>query len=292
MEKIEASGPNAQQIEFWNGEAGTHWSERDDQMSEMLRPLGAVAIELAAPCAGESVLDIGCGCGDTTLELAARVGSAGRVVGVDISAPMLATANLKRARLPSQLRGSCAFELSDASNFAFEPVAFDLLFSRFGVMFFADPGAAFANMRGAMKPGGRIAFMCWGPADQNDWIMVPMQAARKHLPPPEPMDPRAPGPFAFADTDYVTEFLQAAGFTDIGIQSSQPTMKMGNGSSLEKSVEFFMELGPVSSGLVDQPEAVRLAVRESVQAAIAGSYVDGYVELKGQCWLVTASNPG
>ncbi|WP_279243564.1 class I SAM-dependent methyltransferase [Candidatus Litorirhabdus singularis] len=292
MDKIEVSGPNAQQIEFWNGEAGSHWSERDDQMSLMLRPLGAEAIALAAPDTGEAVLDIGCGCGDTTLELAVAVGATGRVVGVDISAPMLVTANAKRAQLPAELDGNCSFELADASSHDFTPAVFDLLFSRFGVMFFADPATAFANMRGALKPGGRLAFMCWGPAEQNDWIMVPMQAAREHLPAPEPAEPRAPGPFAFADTDYVSEFLQAAGFTNIEFEPTQPNMRMGNGSSLDKSVEFFMEMGPVSSGLVNQPDAVRSAVRESVRAAIAGSYVDGYVELQGQCWLVTASNPG
>jgi SAM-dependent methyltransferase len=291
MDEIEASGPNAQQIEFWNGEAGSHWSERDDQMSNMLRPLGAQVIAHAAPLTGEQVLDIGCGCGDTTLELTNVVGGSGSAVGVDISAPMLVTANQKLARLPADLRSNCSFLLADASTHAFTPASFDLVFSRFGVMFFADPAGAFANMRGALKPGGRLAFMCWGPAEQNDWIVVPMQAARQYLPPPEPMEPDAPGPFAFADTGYVTELLQTAGFDDIGFEPSQPVMRMGDGSSLDKSVEFFMEIGPLSGGLANQPDDVRAAVRESVLAAISDSYVDGYVELRGQCWLVTARNP-
>lgn len=291
MEKIEASGSNAQQIEFWNGEAGSHWSERDDQMSGMLRPLGADAIKRAAPQPGEWVLDIGCGCGDTTVELAQAVGSSGGALGVDISAPMLVTANQKIGHLPEELRGGITFKLADASSYDFAPAAFDLLFSRFGIMFFADPAAAFSNMRSALKRGGRLTFLCWGPADQNDWIMVPMKAARAHLPPPQPMDPKAPGPFAFADTAYVTDVLQTAGFTDIEFESTEPIMKMGNGGSLDASVEFFMELGPLSSALADKPESVRNAVRESVLKAIADRYMHGYVELPGKCWLVTARNP-
>jgi ubiquinone/menaquinone biosynthesis C-methylase UbiE len=290
VDKIEASGANAQQIEFWNGEAGSHWSERDNQMSAMLRPLGEEAIKRAAPEAGEWVLDIGCGCGDTTVELSTAVGSSGGVLGVDISAPMLVTANQKIDILAEELRGATTFKLADASSHDFAPAAFDLLFSRFGIMFFADPAAAFANMRSALKPGGRLAFLCWGPVDQNDWIMVPMKAARAHLPPAESMDPRAPGPFAFADPDYVTDILQAAGFTDIEFETTEPTMKMGDGGSLDASVEFFMEMGPVSSGLVDQPESVRTAVRASVLAAITDRFLDGYVELPGKCWLVTARN--
>jgi ubiquinone/menaquinone biosynthesis C-methylase UbiE len=291
MDKIQASGANAQEIEYWNGEAGSNWSERDDQMSAMLRPLGAEAIERAAPEAGEWVLDIGCGCGDTTVELAWAVGSSGGALGVDISAPMLVTANQKIDSLAEELRDGITFKLADASSHDFAPATFDLLFSRFGVMFFADPAAAFANMRGALKPGGRLTFLCWGPVDQNDWIMVPMKAARAHLPPPEPMEPGAPGPFAFADTAYVTKILQTAGFTDIDFEATEPTMKMGDGESLDASVEFFMELGPVSGGLVDQPESVRNAVRESVLAAVSDRYLDGYVQLPGKCWLVTARNP-
>jgi SAM-dependent methyltransferase len=291
MDNIEASGANAQQIEFWNGEAGNHWSERDDQMSRMLRPLGAEAIKRAAPETGEWVLDIGCGCGDTTVELAAAVGSSGGVLGVDISAPMLVTANQKIDSLAQELRDRTSFKLADASIHDFAPAAFDLLFSRFGIMFFAEPTAAFSNMRGALKSGGRLTFLCWGPVDQNDWIMVPMKAARAHLPPPEPVDPRAPGPFAFADTAYVTDILQTAGFTDIEFETTEPIMKMGDGGSLDASVKFFIELGPLSSRLVDQPESVKNAVRESLLAAITDRYQDGYVELPAKCWLVTARNP-
>lgn len=290
MDKIDASGANAQQIEFWNGEAGSHWSERDDQMSAMLRPLGEEAIKRAAPKAGEWVLDIGCGCGDTTVALARAVGVSGGALGVDVSAPMLVTANQKIDGLAEELRGGTTFQLADASSHDFTPAVFDLLFSRFGIMFFADPAAAFTNMRGALKPGGRLTFLCWGPVEQNDWITVPMKAARAHLPPPQPMEPRAPGPFAFADTAYVTGVLQTAGFTDIEFESTEPIMKLGNGGSLDASVEFFMELGPLSSALVDQPESIRNAVRESVLAAITDRYVEGYVELPGKCWLVTARN--
>ena len=291
MSEIEASGANSEQIEYWNGEAGTVWRERNDEMDAMLRPLGSEAIKRAAPTVGERILDIGCGCGGTTLDLADCVGPSGAVLGVDISAPMLSLANAKIEELAQDIEGSISFELADASSFEFPTASFDLLFSRFGVMFFADPTAAFANMRKALRPGGRLTFLCWGPVDKNEWILIPMVAASAHLPPPEPMDRRAPGPFAFSDTGYVTEILEAAGFTDVGFESTEPVMKMGDGTSLDKAAEFFIELGPVSRGLVDQPDSIRLQVKDAIMAAIADRYVDGFVELQGTCWIVSAGNP-
>ena len=290
MSKLQAQGENAEQIEYWNGQAGENWTERNDEMDTMLRPLGADAISRAAVIAGEHILDIGCGCGGTTLDLVSCVGNAGLVMGVDISEPMLALAKLKIQGLAEGLQGVPSFQLADGSNFDFPTGSFDLLFSRFGVMFFADPTAAFVNMRTALKPGGRLTFLCWGPPSENDWIMTPLMAAREHLPPTEPMDPRAPGPFAFSDREYVTDVLIAAGFCNIRFEATSPVMKVGRGQSVEDTADFFMELGPVSRGLTDQPDSLRATVKKAIVAIIADRYEDGFVEMKGKCWVVSAEN--
>ena len=292
MDKIEATGENAQQIEFWNSKsAATSWVGKNEEMDAMLRPLGVMAIERANIRPGEQVLDIGCGCGATTLDMVNTVGSAGRVTGIDISAPMLELADHKIQQLPGSLHDVPSFTLADASLYEFSNTEYDLLFSRFGVMFFADPTAAFANMRVALKPGGRLAFMCWGPISENDWVMKPMMAARAHLPDTAPTDPKAPGPFALSDREYVKDILTTAGFTDVAFEARTHLMRVGRGDTLEEAAESCLEAGPVSRMLRDQPDAVKDQVKKSVASAIAEHYKDGSVELIGKCWIVTAQNP-
>jgi SAM-dependent methyltransferase len=286
--KLDTSGPNAEQIEYWNGDAGENWSERDEEMDSMLRPLGVAAMAGAAPASGERVVDVGCGCGATSFLLAERVGLSGSVLGVDISAPMLAQARAKLAGLAAGARGVLGFEQADASTHEFPQAAFDLLFSRFGVMFFADPTAAFANMRLALKPGGRLAFLCWGAVEENEWITVPMRSAMAHLPAPEPVDPRAPGPFAFSDGDYVGGILGSAGFTDIDLEAFTPTLRFGRGRSVAETAEFFLDLGPTARALAGQPDSLRKTVKEAIIASISDRYVGDALELGGRCWIVTA----
>lgn len=291
MSKLDTRGDNAEQIEFWNGEAGTQWADRNNEMDLMLAPLGAAAIERASPTVGEQVLDIGCGCGGTTLDMTSLLGESGHILGVDISAPMLELANSKIGSMPQTLQSVPSFQLADASTFDFPAGAYDLLFSRFGVMFFANPPAAFANMRKALKPGGRLALLCWGPPEENDWIMTPLMAARKHLPPTDKPDPRAPGPFAFADKDYVKTTLETAGFSDIGFESFSPLMKIGRGQSLEGAAEFFMEMGPISRALVDQPTPLLAKIKSAITEAIKSRYKNGFVEIGAKCWIITGVNP-
>src|SRR5258705_5710546 len=204
---MESSGPNAEQIAYWN-ERGKQWVAVNDMLDAMIGPLGRHALDRARVAPGEAVLDVGCGCGDTTLELARRVGPSGRVLGVDISAPMLGRAR-ERARAAGATH--VIFEQADAQTHAFTAASFDLILLRFRVMFFVDPTAAFANLRPALRSGGRLTFVCWQGFPKNPWMAVPLMAAMPHIKLPTPPAPDAPGPFAFGDDGRVRTILADAG---------------------------------------------------------------------------------
>ena len=186
---IVPGGPNADQIKYWNAEAGAKWSDFNPQLDRMLAPLSAVVIDRAAPAAGDQVLDIGCGCGDTTMALAQRVAPDGAVTGVDISTPMLDVARRRVADLPVTLFNA------DAETNDLGAARFDLAFSRFGVMFFQNPSAAFANLRRALRPDGRLSFICWQAMERNPWMLLPVRAASAHIELPAPPEPGTPESF-------------------------------------------------------------------------------------------------
>ena len=191
---------NATQIEFWNGETGQNWVSHDALMEAMLQPLGEAVMDSLSPKPGEHVLDIGCGCGHTSLSLADRVGAEGSVTGIDISAPMLAVASQLAAERNAGHK-SVQFLEADAQTHSFTPERYDAAFSRFGVMFFEDPVAAFTNLRASLRPSGRLAFCCWQPRAVNPFMTVPAMAALELLPAPPEIPPRTPGPFAFEEAD-------------------------------------------------------------------------------------------
>ncbi len=277
---------NADQINYWNASAGETWAALNERLDRTIEPLGRAAMEALAPAAGERLVDIGCGCGQTTLALAGRVGDGGAVLGVDVSAPMLAIARARAARAGLT---QAAFLQADAQTHRFEAGAFDAAFSRFGVMFFADPAAAFANIRAALAPGGRLAFLCWRAAAENPMMTVPFAAALPHLPQaPPPPDPLAPGPFAFADKDRVRGALAAAGFSNIDIAlHDQPI----GGGDLEAGVDTALKVGPLGAILRERPE-LRGTVIDAVRAALTPFAGDAGVIFDSATWIVTARNAG
>jgi SAM-dependent methyltransferase len=235
---------------------------------------------------GERVLDVGCGCGQTSLQLAERVGASGSVTGIDISAPMLARA---RERAAEQSLRNLRFLEADAQAARLGAGVFDLVFSRFGVMFFADPGAAFANLHGSLAPGGRIAFVCWQELARNPWMAVPMRAAAQHLQLPPPPPPDAPGPLAFADPERVRGILTGAGFREVAIEPLEGRLSVGGSTSgPEQAAQFLLEAGPLSRALRDAPAASLPRIAAAVREAIAPFATPNGVMMGYGAWIVLA----
>jgi SAM-dependent methyltransferase len=277
----DAPAANAAQIDYWNATAGPTWAEFQNQLDRQLEPIGLAAIEALAPRSGERVLDIGCGCGASSLQIAARVGTSGKVVGIDISRPMLTVA---RARAAQAEDPRPEFREADAQTEDFGAGGFDAAFSRFGVMFFADPLAAFANIRRALKPGGRITFVCWRPFQDNPWMREPMEAAAPLLPPAPPMDPTAPGPFAFADAERVRSILAGAGFAEIAIEPFDARIGAGD---VEQTLNLSFRVGPLGAALRENPGQAE-AVAAAVRAVLARYLTADGVRMPAATWIVRA----
>ena len=280
----------ADQVGDWNGQSGERWVANQARLDAMVAVFGQAAIEAAAPATGERVLDIGCGAGASSLALAARVGAGGQVLGVDISEPLIG-----RARALVQQDTPALFQVADASSAELPEGAFDILFSRFGVMFFDDPIAAFAHMRRALRPGGRVAFVCWRGAAENDWVRLPVGALKGIVPPSALPDPEAPGPFSFGDRGRVARILTAAGFTDIAIAPFDASVPFGEGvtrdAAIDDAVKMTLEVGPLSRALADQPDDIRARASAAVRAAFAGLPGERSVMINGAAWIVIARNP-
>jgi SAM-dependent methyltransferase len=278
---------NADQAAYWNGEAGASWVAGQDALDAILAPTLALLLDRAAVAAGERVVDIGCGCGVSALELARKVQPGGRVLGVDVSAPMLARARQRAsADLPLE------FTLGDATVHAFEPGWADVIVSRFGVMFFADPVLAFRNMRTGLRTGGRLAFVCWREPARNAWRSLPLQEASRFVPRSAVTDPDAPGPFAFAREARVRHVLADAGFSDIGLEAVDLELDLAMGQGLDVAVQSALEATPVLRELAGQPAEVIGKVKAAIRSALAPYLKGQMVALGASVWIVSARNAG
>jgi SAM-dependent methyltransferase len=278
---------NAEMIRFWNESAGPVWTTHEEKLDAQLAPLGARTRARAALRAGERVLDVGCGCGATTLALAEAVGPTGRVVAVDVSQPMLDRARERAAR--AGLGDRIEFRLDDAQTAKLEPGAYDVLFSRFGVMFFADPVAAFANLHGALAPTGRLAFVCWQSREKNPWMVAPAIAAARHIPFPPPPAPDAPGPMAFANPDRVRTILARAGFADAALEPVEGPLRFG-GANVDEALELALSIGPLGAAIREaKPTSEQHArVLAAVREVLEGFKTPNGVEAASGAWIVTA----
>jgi SAM-dependent methyltransferase len=274
---------NADQIAYWNGTGGQRWADRQQAQDILLKPIADALIDRAKPKAGERVIDVGCGGGATSIAFAQEVGSSGHVLGVDVSGPMLARA---RASAPKEL--PVDFVLADATVYPFDPASFDLLASRFGVMFFAEPSRSFANMRRALGLSGRLAFACWREPRENPFFMAPLQAVYKHVPKLPQQGPEDPGPFSFASEARVHRILGEAGFTGIAMEPHNLTLDVAIGRGLDAAVQGALEIGPASRALEGHPADVRAAAMNSIREVLATFAKGETVPLPASIWIVTA----
>jgi SAM-dependent methyltransferase len=276
----DASGANAAQREYWN--AARQWVDDRAGHDEMLEPLGRLAQGALAPSEGMRILDIGCGTGATTLELADAVGPSGEAVGADVSGLLLEVARARAAGRPN-----VSFLEADAQTHAFEAESFDGAFSRFGFMFFDDPEAAFVNIRVSLRPGSRLAFVCWQGPDRNEWVTVPMAAARDLV--DVPVDTGSgPGPFAFSDEDLLMAVLDGAGFPAVSIESHTQSVLLGGHGDVETALAFVLSnrIGRQILEVAGEDRAPEIvaALRRSLEPYATSQGV----EIGAAVWLVTA----
>jgi SAM-dependent methyltransferase len=283
MNTLTGHEQNADQIAYWNGPGGQRWANRQQAQDVVLAPIAELLIDRARPKTGERVIDVGCGSGATTIAFARKVGPSGHAFGIDVSGPMLERA---RASAPKEL--PVDFVLADATVYPFDPASFDLLASRFGVMFFADPALSFANMRKALRPSGRLAFACWREPRENPFFMAPLQAVYRHVPKLPPQGPEDPGPFAFASEARVHHILGEAGFTGIAMEPRNLALDVAIGRGLDAAVQGALEIGPASRALEGHPEEVRAAATNSIREALAAFARGQTVPLPASIWIVTA----
>jgi len=272
---------NEAQVEHWNGPGGHRWVELQEQYDRQLAPFADELLRAADVRHGERVLDLGCGCGTTTL-LAAR--PAERAVGVDISGPMLDHA---RARATAKGVTNIEFVQADVQTHGFDAF-FDVAMSRFGVMFFDDPEAAFANIAASLRRGGRLAFVCWQELARNDWLFLPGLAAAQYLPLPGPATGTGPGPFSLADRDTVSAMLASVGFTAVDIVPYEVPMLLGGGGSVDESLSFLLSTGPARAMFDGADPTAAEHATAAARQVLADHCDDDGVRLGAAIWIVTA----
>lgn len=273
---------NEQQRAFWNGEAAERWMARRATLDRQLRPFGDEVLAASAITPGAHVLDIGCGCSDSTLTIGERVGATGRVLGLDVSEPMIA-----RARERAAGRANVRYALADATTYDTDE-RFDAAVSRFGVMFFEEPAASFANVRRLMRSGGSLVFACWRALADNPWSSLPYEAVARALEidPIPPSD--APGPFAFADPARVRQILESAGFERIRVRGFDCAVCLGE--TIDEAVLEASTLGPAGR-LVREAGSEENRARALTELRRALERMSAPFELMAAAWIVCARAP-
>jgi SAM-dependent methyltransferase len=273
--------PNRDEATRWNESSGPVWVEMQDVLDRMFAPFETRLVEEAFPRDGGRVLDVGCGAGATTLAMARRLGPTGLCLGVDISAPLVAAA---KARATAEGLVAAAFVQADAQIYRFEPQGFDAVISRFGVMFFDDSEAAFANVRRAARHGAKLAFVAWRSPAENPFMTAAPRAAAPFLPNLPAQNPDGPGQFAFADGDKVRRILDAAGWTDIDVSSFDVQLGIGEKDLLA----YATKLGPVGQALRQSSEPTRARTVEALRVAFDPYLQNGVAHFTAACWFVSA----
>ncbi|MCC7103744.1 MAG: methyltransferase domain-containing protein [Chloroflexi bacterium] len=272
---------NVEMTRAWDGEEGERWAEHASRYDASARRYGVRLLDAAGILTGERVLDIGCGCGETTRQAALR-SETGETLGVDLSGPMLAVA---RQRSQADGISNARFVQADAQVYPFERQTFDLAISRFGAMFFDDPVAAFRNIRGALRPGARLALLAWQEPRRNEWMLAIRDALAMGRTLPEP-PLGVPGPFGLAQPDDVRRFLRKAGFEDVALEDVAEPMYLG--ADADDAYNWAHTIGPVK-GLTEQlDEAAKARALENLRMALNAHETSEGVLLGSRAWLIAA----
>ncbi|MDE2561437.1 MAG: class I SAM-dependent methyltransferase [Sphingomonadales bacterium] len=277
------------QFEDWSGETGDRWLANIDRFESMIADIGRALIAFAKFEPNESVVDVGCGGGPTTLLIAREILPEGHVEGIDIARQLV-----ERARLRASEDGmtNAMFTVGDAQVASPTRKPVDRLFSRFGVMFFEDTAAAFANMRQWLKPGGRLTFACWASPQDNPWFASIGGVMSQHIEMPE-RDPAGPGPFRLCDTDATKAMLEGAGFTEVSFTEHAAEQALGGqGAGAQGAADFVLQALDIGPLLAEAGPGVVAKARADLVAEFAKSVKDGSVMLPGKSWFVSARNPG
>ena len=282
---------NTLQKEMWNGRAGESWVRHNSLLEQLLAEPGRECMNLLPLTPAMQILDVGCGCGNQTLELAARLDASSTVIGVDISEPMLGLARELKAANDNALSAEVQFALGDASEPLFDEASFDAIYSRFGVMFFEEPVAAFSALRNSLKPGGKLGFVCWRKPKLNPFFNAPMEAALTVLPAPAPSAPGAPGPFGLADDNVIQTTLRLAGFKDVSVAPLNLTLSVGAETPFDALFEELIQIGPAAALIAQSNPSLKEKAREAVYNRLTDFYASGQgVSFDANFWLVTARN--
>lgn len=277
---------NEGQVAYWNGEEADHWVSRSADYDTMLQAFSEEVIRAASISDGEHIIDIGCGCGALAI-VASTHTPKGYVTGIDLSRRML---NVARARVASRGIANLDFLQEDAQTHSFEPASAELVISRFGVMFFSDPIASFANIASALRPQGRLAFACWQAPLMNEWFLVPCLAVARYFETLTTPQADAPGPFAFADKDRVISILAAAGFANISLESVDHPMPLP-GTTTAEATDFFIQTGMGRALLATAAPEVIEEITNKIDLAIIPYLTNQGVVLSSTAWIVTAELP-
>ena len=286
MSEETMKSPEALKGEDWAGEMGVKWLANLEQFEGMIAPIGKALLKQAEFKSGERVLDIGCGGGGTTIAIAQSVAPSGEVLGIDIS-PDLTTASTQRAA-DAGLR-NIRFLCADAANVQLAEAPYDRLFSRFGTMFFPEPHKAFSKLATLLRPGARIDLAVWAAPRDNLWMMEMMAIVRRFVDVP-PAVPRAPGPFAFEDLDYLREVVAAGGFSEPNIVAYEGLQPVGGVNATPQQAASFVLSSMAAGRLLDEqgPDVRSAAELELIELFRAHHIEKQGVMMHGKAWLVSS----
>lgn len=274
------------QEQHWSGKGGQRWLENINDFEEIIQPIGQALLDCAKVHPGENFIDIGCGAGATTLSLGQQVGNTGLVLGIDISDDLIAEC---RKRVIQAQLNNVSFLAGDAARIALPKSFADSLFSRFGVMFFKDPKTAFLHLRDSLKPGGRVAFSCWSAVQHNIWMLSIREIIANYIELPS-LEPRAPGPFAFAETDYITEILSCADFGSITVNPWIGKISIGrHGNTPQEAAQFLLKSLSIAQSLNEDLRSDKAAIQYELTQKLQEFSSPKGVYAPAQAWLVTAT---